>query len=267
MRTRRTRRKHATERKKRPPFFDKTFSEHSAPFFPAESKVQRKLEVSKAGDPQEKEAESVARRIMDKQIRRTNDKEEEQSVQKAEKEEEKTIQKADKEEEKTIQKEGKEEDEKSVQKAEKEEEVESVQKAGKEEEEPVSKASDKEDENPIQAKLKIHRKEMDSELRENEKENSPGARPSLEDRLKMRKGMGMPIPDEVRMEMEQKFGQSFGDVRIHTDGEAASMCDQVNALAFTYGNDIYFGAGRFNGQTSEGKELLAHELTHVVQQR
>jgi hypothetical protein len=244
-------------------------TEQSTPFFSTDPKVQRKLEVSKASDPQEKEAESVARKIMSKQLQKAEDKEEDKSVQKAEKkEEENAVQKAEqKEEEKPIQKEEKKEEEKAVQKAEKEEENPIQKAADKEEENPIQKAETKEDEKSVQAKLKIDRKAMDNDVQRDEKENSSAAQPALEDRLKMRKGMGAPIPDEVRGEMEKKFGHTFGDVRIHTDSEAASMCDQVHALAFTHGNDIYFGAGQFNLNTSAGKELLAHELTHVVQQR
>jgi membrane protein implicated in regulation of membrane protease activity len=66
--------------------------------------------------------------------------------------------------------------------------------------------------------------------------------------------------------MEPRFGVDFGDVRIHTDDEAAHISRQINAKAFTHGQDIYFGAGRYTPASDAGKRLLAHELTHVVQQ-
>ena len=71
----------------------------------------------------------------------------------------------------------------------------------------------------------------------------------------------------TRSEMESAFGENFGDVRVHTGNEGKRLNDQLDARATTRGRDIYFGAGEYNPSTREGKELLAHELTHVVQQR
>ena len=68
-------------------------------------------------------------------------------------------------------------------------------------------------------------------------------------------------------EMEQKFHADFKQVRIHSDSEAASMCDSIHAQAFAHGYDIYFNSGKYNPASSGGKELLAHELAHVVQQK
>jgi hypothetical protein len=62
-----------------------------------------------------------------------------------------------------------------------------------------------------------------------------------------------------------RFGIDFSGVRLHTDSDAAQMSRELNAEAFTYGRDIYFGAGRYSPGTSSGKRLLAHELTHLVQ--
>ena len=72
---------------------------------------------------------------------------------------------------------------------------------------------------------------------------------------------------DVLVRMEQWFGASFGDVRIHADGPASQAAEAVNARAFTKGNDIYFARGHFQPDTRTGRALLAHELTHVVQQR
>jgi hypothetical protein len=66
--------------------------------------------------------------------------------------------------------------------------------------------------------------------------------------------------------MEANFGYDFGNVRIHTDERAAKSAHLVNALAYTVGSDIVFGEGQYAPKTSEGRRLLAHELTHVVQQ-
>ncbi|HMC31018.1 MAG TPA: DUF4157 domain-containing protein, partial [Candidatus Angelobacter sp.] len=67
--------------------------------------------------------------------------------------------------------------------------------------------------------------------------------------------------------MEDRFGQSFNDVRIHSDGAAAEAARNIHAHAFTTGRDIYFGQGRYEPHSITGQSLLAHELTHVLQQR
>jgi hypothetical protein len=66
--------------------------------------------------------------------------------------------------------------------------------------------------------------------------------------------------------MESRFGFEFSDIKIHNDEEAVQMNRQLNAKAFTAGNDIYFDEGQYNPATTEGKFLLAHELTHTLQQ-
>lgn len=71
----------------------------------------------------------------------------------------------------------------------------------------------------------------------------------------------------TRSRMESSFGENFGDVRVHTGKPAGEVAGELGALAFTRGRDIYFKEGEYNPSTREGQELLAHELTHVVQQR
>lgn len=88
----------------------------------------------------------------------------------------------------------------------------------------------------------------------------------LEQRIENSRGFGNPLPDAVRQEMEQQFGQDFSAVSIHTDNEAVDLCKELNARAFTVGNDIYFSSGEFAPETDSGRDLLAHELTHVAQQ-
>lgn len=66
--------------------------------------------------------------------------------------------------------------------------------------------------------------------------------------------------------MQSRFGADFSDVKIHTGGEAILMKRELNAKAFTVGNDIYFNEGQYNPNSGEGKHLLAHELVHTVQQ-
>ena len=77
---------------------------------------------------------------------------------------------------------------------------------------------------------------------------------------------GQPLETGTRALMESRFGHDFSGVRVHTDSGAAQSARSVNAMAFTVGSNVVFGAGRFTPGTSEGQRLLAHELTHVIQQ-
>lgn len=79
-------------------------------------------------------------------------------------------------------------------------------------------------------------------------------------------GSGRPLEAGLRQEMELRFGQDFSSVRVHTDTRAARSAQDVDALAYTVGQNIVFGAGQFAPKTSVGRRLLAHELTHTVQQ-
>lgn len=77
---------------------------------------------------------------------------------------------------------------------------------------------------------------------------------------------GAPLPVSVRNEMEQRLGHDFSGVRVHADDPAARSARALGAAAYTVGDSITFGAGRFVPSTVEGTRLLTHELTHVVQQ-
>lgn len=81
------------------------------------------------------------------------------------------------------------------------------------------------------------------------------------------KGGGSSLDNHTKSFMEGRFGVDFSDVKIHTDGEAVQLNRDLNAQAFTVGNDIYFNSGKFAPNTENGKHLLAHELTHTVQQQ
>src|SRR5438874_11015193 len=77
---------------------------------------------------------------------------------------------------------------------------------------------------------------------------------------------GQPLDATTRAEMEPRFGHDFANVRVHADATAADAAHAVNAMAYTLGKDIVFRAGAYEPYTQAGKRLLAHELTHVVQQ-
>jgi hypothetical protein len=77
---------------------------------------------------------------------------------------------------------------------------------------------------------------------------------------------GQPLDAATRAYMEPRFGHDFSHVRVHTDDKASASARSVNALAYTAGSQIAFGTGRYQPDTSAGRELIAHELAHVVQQ-
>ncbi|MCF2145863.1 DUF4157 domain-containing protein [Desmonostoc muscorum LEGE 12446] len=85
---------------------------------------------------------------------------------------------------------------------------------------------------------------------------------NIESQINTSKGGGSLLSDEVRGFMEPRFGADFSSVRVHTDSEAMQMNQELGAQAFTHGSDIYFGGGK----SALNNELMAHELTHVVQQ-
>ncbi|MCD0168972.1 DUF4157 domain-containing protein [Deinococcus sp. 23YEL01] len=85
-------------------------------------------------------------------------------------------------------------------------------------------------------------------------------------RIQARRGGGNPLPEAVRRHLEQGLNHDLSRVRIHDDAEADKLAKGVHAIAFTTGTDIFFQAGRFDPNTRGGLELLAHEVTHTVQQ-
>lgn len=77
---------------------------------------------------------------------------------------------------------------------------------------------------------------------------------------------GRPLDHALMQDMEERFNHDFSRVRIHSDGAARQSAKDVNARAYTIGHDVVFGTGEFVPGTQQGKQLIAHELTHVVQQ-
>ncbi|MBW4448471.1 MAG: DUF4157 domain-containing protein [Spirirestis rafaelensis WJT71-NPBG6] len=111
---------------------------------------------------------------------------------------------------------------------------------------------DEEEEELIQAKSSLQRFN----------DGGLAASSDISSKLHSRKGQGNPLAGDVRNFMEPRFGVDFSNVKVHTDGEAVQMSRELGAQAFTYGSDVYFGVGKSPGNN----ELMAHELTHVVQQ-
>ncbi|GAB5400936.1 MAG: hypothetical protein Aureis2KO_25210 [Aureisphaera sp.] len=88
----------------------------------------------------------------------------------------------------------------------------------------------------------------------------------ISSQIESSRGQGSSMDKGTRNFMENGFGTDFSEVNIHTDNNAIQLSKSLNAQAFTVGNDIYFNEGKYNPNTTSGKHLLAHELTHTIQQ-
>jgi|GEM_PF-2291872 len=93
------------------------------------------------------------------------------------------------------------------------------------------------------------------------------AAPAVSSRITASQGQGSSLPAPVNKEMGTKMGADFSGVKIHTDTRAVQLNEDLGAQAFTTGSDIYFNSGKYNPASRDGKHLLAHELSHVVQQK
>ncbi len=89
---------------------------------------------------------------------------------------------------------------------------------------------------------------------------------AISQQLQAGRAGGLPLPEAARAEMEGVFETDFSEVRVHTGGNAIQLNQNLNARAFTHGSDVYFNQGEYDPGSPTGKRLLAHELTHVVQQ-
>jgi Domain of unknown function (DUF4157) len=88
----------------------------------------------------------------------------------------------------------------------------------------------------------------------------------VERQISSNRGGGNPLPAKLRSELEPRFGADFSNVRVHTGAQSDTLNRSIGAQAFTHSNHIYMASGKYNPGTGAGKHLLAHELTHVVQQ-
>ncbi|MFS8085714.1 MAG: DUF4157 domain-containing protein, partial [Acidobacteriota bacterium] len=111
---------------------------------------------------------------------------------------------------------------------------------------------------PVEGERNIQRKEVAG--------GTPTVTSAIGAILNATMGSGEPLPKLVRSFMEPRFGVDFSRVRVHTGSKAAWLNQEFNSQAFTRQRDIYFGAGKYKPDSAAGKRLLAHELTHVIQQ-
>lgn len=165
--------------------------------------------------------------------------EEDESIQRAEMKEEEPVQRQASEEEESVQRQAGEEDSEQVSRQPVKEEEKKIQRQPEEEE-------------PVQAKAASR--------------PAPSITPKVSANIHAMKGSGQPLPEATRAAFEPRFGYDFSHVRVHTDTPATESAAAIKARAFTVGSDIAFGAGEYAPESAVGQKLLAHELTHVVQQ-
>jgi hypothetical protein len=215
----------------------------SAGFFAAVAPapaVQFKMTVNKPGDKFEQEADRMAEKVVRMPAPPTPARDDKLQRQAADKSDEK-IQKAARPDE-------------QIQKAALPEEK--IQKAALPEEKIRKKDDDKLQKAPAPVD-KLQRKGSDA---------TPTIGSGVQSAIRNQSGGGQPLSSDVRSYMEPRFGADFGNVRVHHDAESASLNNQLSARAFTYQNHVFFSRDQYQPGSSEGKQLLAHELTHTIQQ-
>jgi Domain of unknown function (DUF4157) len=229
------------QRKSESPFFDHA-SEQGEPFFTPSLGIQTKLTVGQPNDKYEQEADSVADKVVQRLAKSETTTEAPRSNISTASIGAIQPKCATCEEEKLQRKEELGEDLPEIQKM-------------------TTFASDGDD---IQRKCAACEAEEQIQKKDSG-ENSPPSE-GLGEALSSSKGGGSPLPDTTRSSMESAMGADFSNVRIHTGSNAVQMSQDLNAHAFTHGNDVYFNEGKYDTGSSGGQHLLAHELVHTVQQ-
>ncbi|GCL38272.1 hypothetical protein SR1949_33860 [Sphaerospermopsis reniformis] len=222
---------------------------------------QAKLSISQPGDTYEQEADSVARQVMQRMALSGN----RQSIQRQEVPEEEEELQMKPLEISTLQRQEAPEEEEELQMKPLDISTLQRQEAPEEEEELQMKPLEistlqrqevSEEEEELQMKPMVQR----------QANGGMAATADLETSINQARGGGQPLGDNIREPMEQAFGADFGGVKVHTDSHSDGLNRSIQARAFTTGQDIFFRQGEYNPGSPGGQELLAHELTHVVQQ-
>lgn len=119
---------------------------------------------------------------------------------------------------------------------------------------------------PLQSVQKCNCDKENVQKKDKDESQNDIPNPNFESQLNSSKGGGMSLSSTIAKEMESGFGTDFRNIRIHNDSSAVQMSEEIGAQAFANGNDIYFNKGKYDPNSQSGKHLLAHELTHTVQQ-
>ncbi|HLP87133.1 MAG TPA: DUF4157 domain-containing protein [Nostocaceae cyanobacterium] len=118
----------------------------------------------------------------------------------------------------------------------------------------------------LQEEMPLQASRIQPKLQRYSHQNGIAAPPDLDSSIQQVRGGGQPLADRIRQPMEQAFGADFSGVKVHTDTQADMLNCSLGARAFTTGQDLFFKRGEYKPESLHGQELLAHELTHVVQQ-
>jgi hypothetical protein len=211
----------------------------------AQRQIQAKLTVGAADDVYEQEADRVAKEVMsggaNDAVQRAAPEEEEMMLKRAE-----------------IQRAAPEEEEMMLKRAD-------IQRAAPEEEEMMLKRAEIQRAAPEEEEL-LQGKRAEIQRAGVDMSGSFDVDDNVEGQINSLKGSGQSLSGETKDFMESSFGQDFSGVRVHTGGEADTLNRSIGARAFTTGSDIFMRSNEYNPDSTQGKELLAHELTHVVQQ-
>jgi len=220
--------------------------------------IQAKLSVSPADDVYEKEADKVAQQVVtggESDVQREGMEEEEMQMKRADiqregdmEEEELAMKRAD------IQREGMEEEEMQMKRAD-------IQREGMEEEEMQMKRADIQREGDMEEE-EMQMKRADIQRAGTEAGFEVGG--DIEENIQSAKGGGQSLGNSDFF--ESRMGYDFSNVNVHTDSQADTLNRSLDARAFTTGNDVFFREGEYDPSSKGGQELIAHELTHVVQQ-
>ncbi len=248
----------------------------TAPGSPAFAPIQAKMSIGAPGDKYEQEADQTATKVVNEinqpsSVQRSAQEEEElqmkpETIQRSAQEEEELQMKSE-----TIQRSVLDEEElqmkpETIQRAAEDEEElqmkpETIQRAAQEEEElqmkPETIQRSAEDEEELQMKPETIQREANGAMT---------ASPDIEGAIQGSKGKGEALDQGVRGKMEQAFGADFSGVKVHHNSESDQINQSIQAKAFTTGQDLFFKQGAYDPNSRSGQELLAHELTHVVQQ-
>jgi hypothetical protein len=214
----------------------------NAPGNPPLAVIQTKMTIGAPGDKYEQEADQMASQVVN-QINQPS------SIQRESPEEEELQMKPD-----SIQRESPEEEELQMK-------PDSIQRESPEEEELQMKPDSIQRESPEEEEL-----QMKPDSIQRESDGAMAASPDIEGAIQKNKGSGQPLDKTVRSQMEQAFNADFSGVKVHHNNEADQINKSIQAKAFTTGQDLFFRQGAYEPNSASGKELLAHELTHVVQQ-
>lgn len=258
-----TEHRHSTPNQSHTPFFQKKGRGES--FFDG-SMVQTKLTIGQPGDKYEQEADMMAEKVVSRSSMGASSPGVQSKCAECESEESGAVLTK-------LQRMGEEEEEMQMK----------VQRMGEEEEEmqmKVQRMGEEEEEMQMKPELQMRGNVGDSpegfvdedemalnqptQLKEAGVPNE--ASPDLAAKLEQQGGSGNPLPPTVQRDMGSAFGADFSGVKVHTDNAAVQMNKDLNAQAFTHGSDVYFNSGKYDTGSSDGQKLLAHELTHVVQQ-